>query len=155
MDVISELSQWCCGEEKIVWLGLVTCTMTNFAGVFIGYLARLNRGLPILDFMKLIKITTRRNETLNLIGNMGVSFFVVPLLYKPMDLSGAFIAGLAGGRYTEALLRKTKDYKLAFTVEKVVNTRDSNPFELGRLEPMSTDTPVTLIDELERMRTRI
>ena len=40
---------------------------------------------------------------------------------------------------SEALLRRTADYKLAFTVEKVLNTKKSHPLELGRYMPMSTD----------------
>jgi len=40
---------------------------------------------------------------------------------------------------TEELLLQTQDYRLAFTVEKHINKKDTSPLELGRYMPRSTD----------------
>lgn len=45
---------------------------------------------------------------------------------------------------TQALIAKTHEYQLAFTVETIVNTQNTSPFELGRYMPMSTDDDVKL-----------
>ena len=37
------------------------------------------------------------------------------------------------------LLKKTNDYKLAFTVEETMNSFNSSPLELGRYQPHSKD----------------
>ena len=42
------------------------------------------------------------------------------------------------------LLKKTNEYKLAFTVEEIVNFQNSSPLELGRYEPNSNDDVITL-----------
>ncbi len=46
------------------------------------------------------------------------------------------------------LVKKTKEYQLAFTVEKILNTRRVSPFELGRYMPQSTDTDKNLLAAL-------
>lgn len=38
------------------------------------------------------------------------------------------------------LLMKSKDYKIAFTVEDKINTKETSPLQLGRYMPRSTDT---------------
>ena len=45
---------------------------------------------------------------------------------------------------TMELLKKTDAYKLAFTVKKILNTKRTSPFEIGRYQPMSTDTATKL-----------
>lgn len=42
------------------------------------------------------------------------------------------------------LIKKTNEYKLAFTVEKILNTKNTSPYELGRYQPTSTDTSYKL-----------
>lgn len=54
---------------------------------------------------------------------------------------------------TEELLRNTKEYHLAFTVDPIVNTAATSPFELGRYMPMSNDSAETIRGILERMPT--
>ena len=39
----------------------------------------------------------------------------------------------------EGLLRRTSDYRLAFTIERIVNTRETHPLELGRYMVTSRD----------------
>ncbi len=39
-----------------------------------------------------------------------------------------------------ALLKKTRIYDMAFTVEPVINTQETSVFEVGRYQPRSTDT---------------
>ncbi len=52
----------------------------------------------------------------------------------------------------EALLRRTTSYTLAFTVEERMNTRQTSPFELGRLMPMGSDTAETIYVRLQQIR---
>ncbi len=40
---------------------------------------------------------------------------------------------------SKALINRTREYKLAFTVENVLNTAKRSPFELGRYMPTSSD----------------
>lgn len=47
------------------------------------------------------------------------------------------------------LTRKTKEYRLAFTIEKIVNTKDTSPLELGRYMLTSTDNEIRLKEILE------
>jgi hypothetical protein len=42
----------------------------------------------------------------------------------------------------------TEEYKLVFTVEKILNTGKTHPYELGRYMPMSTDTDLKLLEVL-------
>lgn len=42
------------------------------------------------------------------------------------------------------LIKKTNEYKLAFTVEEILNTKKTSPYELGRYQPTSTDTSYKL-----------
>ncbi|MGD8786009.1 MAG: polysaccharide deacetylase family protein [Phycisphaerales bacterium] len=46
--------------------------------------------------------------------------------------------------FSEELINQTKAYKLVFTVEKILNTKETNPLELGRYMPMSTDSEIKL-----------
>jgi len=48
------------------------------------------------------------------------------------------------------LLNKTKEYELAFTVEEIVNFDDS-PLEIGRYQPNSKDTVITLENNLSKI----
>lgn len=50
------------------------------------------------------------------------------------------------------LIANTSLFKLAFTVETIVNSEKTNPFELGRYMPMSTDDPEKLKRILERIK---
>lgn len=47
------------------------------------------------------------------------------------------------------LIRKTREYRLAFTIEKIVNTKDTLPLELGRYMLTSTDNEIRLKEILE------
>ncbi|MBI4353730.1 MAG: polysaccharide deacetylase family protein [Candidatus Omnitrophica bacterium] len=51
----------------------------------------------------------------------------------------------------ETLLRRTREYELAFTVQEVVNTKTSSPLELGRFAPTSSDTAETIHAKLTQM----
>ncbi|MBI3010232.1 MAG: polysaccharide deacetylase family protein [Candidatus Omnitrophica bacterium] len=51
----------------------------------------------------------------------------------------------------EALIARTRDYDLAFTVEEILNTQTTSAYELGRYMPMSTDTDETLHKTIERI----
>ena len=51
----------------------------------------------------------------------------------------------------ESLIRRTRDYELAFTVEQILNTKETSPFELGRYMPVSTDTEAALHAVIERI----
>lgn len=42
------------------------------------------------------------------------------------------------------LIKKTNEYKLAFTVEEILNTKNTSPYELGRYQPTSNDTSLKL-----------
>lgn len=42
------------------------------------------------------------------------------------------------------LIKKTNEYKLAFTVEEILNTKNTSPYELGRYQPTSSDTSLKL-----------
>jgi peptidoglycan/xylan/chitin deacetylase (PgdA/CDA1 family) len=53
---------------------------------------------------------------------------------------------------TGELLKRTGDYKLAFTVETIVNDAHTSPFELGRYMPMSSDDAPKLKGILETIR---
>lgn len=49
----------------------------------------------------------------------------------------------------EELISKSAQYKLAFTVEEIMNTRETSPLELGRYMPMSTDSETRLVEIME------
>lgn len=51
----------------------------------------------------------------------------------------------------EALIGRTREYDLAFTVEQIVNTKQTSSLELGRYMPVSTDTEQTLHAAIERI----
>ena len=51
----------------------------------------------------------------------------------------------------EALIGRTREYELAFTVEEILNTPETPPLELGRYMPRSTDTDDTLQAVIERI----
>lgn len=53
---------------------------------------------------------------------------------------------------TKALIDKTEIYDLAFTVEKIVNSKKTSPHELGRYMPMSTDSANDLKQILDKIR---
>ena len=46
------------------------------------------------------------------------------------------------------LIMKTSSYKLAFTVEEILNTKNTSPFELGRYMPTSSDTSTSLYNKM-------
>jgi peptidoglycan/xylan/chitin deacetylase (PgdA/CDA1 family) len=52
---------------------------------------------------------------------------------------------------SEELIKRTKEYKLAFTIEKILNTKKTSPFELGRYTPYSTDTDEVVKNNLREM----
>jgi len=47
------------------------------------------------------------------------------------------------------LLEATNEYKIAFTIEQKVNTKETSPFELGRYCPLSTDTASILKEKID------
>lgn len=49
---------------------------------------------------------------------------------------------------TKKLLARTDDYKLAFSVEEIINTKETSPLNLGRYMLHSTDTKITLNKKL-------
>ena len=51
----------------------------------------------------------------------------------------------------EALLQRTHLFDLAFTVEPIVNTHETSPFELGRYMPMGHETAEILLTNVQRM----
>lgn len=52
---------------------------------------------------------------------------------------------------SKELIMKTNSYKLAFTVEEILNTKNTSPFELGRYMPTSADTSVSLYKKMSTM----
>lgn len=50
---------------------------------------------------------------------------------------------------SEKVTAKTYGYKLAFTVEKIINTRKTSPFELGRYQPRGSEDSISLQKKLE------
>lgn len=46
--------------------------------------------------------------------------------------------------FSEELINQTRAYKLVFTVERILNTKETNPLELGRYMPLSTDNDIQL-----------
>jgi peptidoglycan/xylan/chitin deacetylase (PgdA/CDA1 family) len=49
------------------------------------------------------------------------------------------------------LLDKTKEYKLAFTVEEIINSDNTSPLEIGRYQPHSNDNVITLQNTLSNI----
>lgn len=49
---------------------------------------------------------------------------------------------------SKELIVKTDSYKLAFTVEEILNKKSTSPFELGRYMPTSSDTSDTLYKKM-------
>jgi len=47
-----------------------------------------------------------------------------------------------------------KKYKLIFTVDEILNTEHTSPYELGRYQPSSTDTTITLKEKLDQIEER-
>ena len=56
---------------------------------------------------------------------------------------------------SKELIMKTNTYKLVFTVEEILNTPNTSPYELGRLMPMSTDTSESLYLKMKNIAMRI
>ncbi|PJE51056.1 MAG: hypothetical protein COV29_02160 [Candidatus Yanofskybacteria bacterium CG10_big_fil_rev_8_21_14_0_10_36_16] len=52
---------------------------------------------------------------------------------------------------TSQFLEKTGDYKLAFTIEEIVNNKETPPLELGRYMPTSHDTDKSLLQKLNQI----
>jgi peptidoglycan/xylan/chitin deacetylase (PgdA/CDA1 family) len=50
-----------------------------------------------------------------------------------------------------ALSKYLKEYKLIFTVEEIMNTKNTSPYELGRYQPISTDTTKILEKKLQKI----
>ena len=53
---------------------------------------------------------------------------------------------------SEQLLKKTKMYNMAFTVEHKTNSNKSSPLELGRYQPSSKETTSTLSKNLKKIQ---
>jgi len=49
------------------------------------------------------------------------------------------------------LIMKTNSYKLAFTVEEILNTKHISPYELGRYMPVSNDSVDSLYKKMNDM----
>lgn len=49
---------------------------------------------------------------------------------------------------SKELIARTNSYKLAFTVEEILNKKSTSPFELGRYMPTSLDTSETLYKKM-------
>lgn len=49
------------------------------------------------------------------------------------------------------LLRRTKAYRLAFTVDRILNTKDVSPLRLGRHSIQSSDTAVKVLQDLREL----
>ena len=52
---------------------------------------------------------------------------------------------------SKELIMKTNSYKLAFTVEEILNTKSNSPFELGRYMPTSMDTSELLYNKMQKI----
>jgi len=52
---------------------------------------------------------------------------------------------------SKELIMKTNSYKLAFTVEEILNTKSTSPFELGRYMPTSMDSVESLYNKMQNM----
>ncbi len=52
---------------------------------------------------------------------------------------------------SKELIMKTNSYKLAFTVEEILNTKSTSPFELGRYMPTSVDTSESLYNKMQNI----
>jgi peptidoglycan/xylan/chitin deacetylase (PgdA/CDA1 family) len=52
---------------------------------------------------------------------------------------------------SKELIMKTNSYKLAFTVEEILNKKSTSPFELGRYMPTSMDTAELLYNKMQSM----
>ena len=52
---------------------------------------------------------------------------------------------------SKELIMKTDSYKLVFTVEEIMNTKSTSPFELGRYMPTSLDTSELLYNKMQKM----
>ena len=50
-----------------------------------------------------------------------------------------------------ALSEYLKEYKLIFTVKEIINTNNTSPYELGRYQPISTDTTKILENKLKKI----
>ena len=54
-----------------------------------------------------------------------------------------------------ALIKKTNEYKIAFSIENIVNTKETSPLELGRHVPTSRDDYNKLKETLHSMQEKI
>ena len=61
--------------------------------------------------------------------------------------------GIADCLSSKDLIVKTDSYKLAFTVEEILNKKSTSPFELGRYMPKSSDTSELLYKKMISMVT--
>ena len=52
---------------------------------------------------------------------------------------------------SKELIMKTNSYKLAFTVEEILNAKSTSPFELGRYMPTSRDTSKSLYNKIQNI----
>ena len=52
---------------------------------------------------------------------------------------------------SKELIMKTNSYKLAFTVEEILNKKSTSPYELGRYMPTSSDTTELLYKKMFTM----
>lgn len=59
--------------------------------------------------------------------------------------------GGAQDRFTPTFLQESTQYRLAFTVDPIVNTPNNSPFEIGRYEPMPWDDAPTLKQNLAKL----
>jgi peptidoglycan/xylan/chitin deacetylase (PgdA/CDA1 family) len=52
---------------------------------------------------------------------------------------------------SKELIMRTNSYKLAFTVEEILNDKSTSPFELGRYMPTSRDTSKSLYNKMQNI----
>lgn len=55
---------------------------------------------------------------------------------------------------SDTLNGKTAKFDIAVTVEEKMNFRNTNPFEIGRYQPMSFDTADSILDKLEEIKSK-
>ena len=55
---------------------------------------------------------------------------------------------------TKQLIDKTNLYKIAFTVEEIFNSKNTNLLEIGRYQPSSNENSLMLKEKLECIITK-
>ena len=76
-------------------------------------------------------------------------------LEKSFGIKSEFMSypfgGIADCLSAKELIMKTNSYKLAFTVEEILNTKHISPYELGRYMPVSNDSVDSLYKKMNDM----